>query len=100
MEIKIGIAEELAKPTTCPECGSLHEMAAALDDLEERPARPKDFVVCYDCQTVSIFDEDMILRMPTEAQIIGLSFTEIRRYQKTVTNIKALVAKSQEDEHE
>jgi len=100
MKIKIGIAEELAKPTTCPECGAVHEMAAALDDEADRLARPEDFVVCYDCQTVSVFDEDMTLRMPTEAQIIDLSFTEIGKFQKTVTDIKTLVAKSREDERE
>ena len=100
MKIKIGIAEELAKPTTCPECGAVHELAAALDDLEDRLARPEDFVVCYDCQTVSVFDKDMILRMPTEAQIIDLSFTEIGKFQKTVTDIKALVAEGREDERE
>lgn len=87
----------LPKEVTCPECKATHDMATNMnpDDFDNPVAG--DLVLCWDCQTINIYTEELELRSLTEAELMELSLTELGQYQSMITEAKAAML---EDKHE
>ena len=51
--------------STCPYCGALNDRASSLDDVIPEPG---SCTVCFYCSMVSVFADDMSLRVITAAE--------------------------------
>jgi hypothetical protein len=54
-------------PSLCPGCGAF--LDAATSTLAPARPEPKDFTICINCARVLIWDENMQLRLASEADI-------------------------------
>lgn len=73
-------------PTDCPECGKLLDGAAAPGSDAEPKAG--DFSICFGCQFIHVFNEDLSLRAPTEEDLMDLPLDVVSRYQRILTGAK------------
>ena len=51
----------------CPFCGTYHNAATDTDFGGSMPC-PGDIAVCFDCTAVAVYDDDLRLRRPTDAE--------------------------------
>ena len=69
----------------CPFCAARATGALGMPGSDERP-RPDDINVCFYCHEVSIWDDEMELRRPTEGErISALLHDETRKAIQAVT---------------
>lgn len=54
-------------PGVCPCCGRTHDAATNALDNHKLPI-PGDITVCIDCAAISIFDDQLVRRLPTAAE--------------------------------
>jgi hypothetical protein len=78
------------EPSHCPTCDrAYNSVTHPTADLSPRPG---DATICIGCQDVFIFDSDLNLRKPTQAELLGLPLLELSKYQRAL-----IVAKSRGD---
>jgi hypothetical protein len=68
--MQLGDANRL-KPSKCPSCGKKLDGASKLGGNNERP-KPGNVSICSDCCNISIFDENMDLRLPTPEERVEI----------------------------
>lgn len=51
--------------TTCPSCGSKHDACSAIGYDEPQVPDPGNISLCIDCGDLSVFDDNLELRLPT-----------------------------------
>lgn len=73
-------------PSPCPDCGKMQDGAYAPD--HEALPKPGDISVCISCYGVSIFGDDMMRRLPTEADIEEMPLDDLSRYQHALKELK------------
>jgi hypothetical protein len=66
-------------PSPCPFCMRAHD-AASLYGADVRPPEPGDMAVCLECREVAVFDGDLILRKPTDAELVQAAGTDELRH--------------------
>ena len=54
-------------PAECPNCGTVHDMASAVDDNVW--PKPGDASICIMCGHLSVFDEHLKLRHMTDDEV-------------------------------
>ena len=72
---------------SCPSCGK--KLNAATHPTEDVTPSPGDVTICFGCQDLLIFTEDLGLRRPTEAEIEAFPLDEISRYQRALRELKS-----------
>lgn len=75
------------KACPCTVCGRLMEGATPMDAAEHVTPRPGDVAICFDCQHVMLYADDLTLRDPTDAEIVTLNDSPIVR--ATLTALSA-----------
>lgn len=71
-------------PASCPNCGAVHNMAAAVDESARMPS-PGDASICIKCGHLCVYDEHLDLRDPT-----GDEFVKIAGDERIVAALTAL----------
>ena len=61
-------------PTTCPYCGRMNDLHGDAAGTDATPS-PGDSSLCWECFNVSIFAEDLSLRLPTAKELKELDGT-------------------------
>lgn len=80
----------LDKPITCPYCGYVANCASNVGDDELRPD-VGDPNICVRCVELSVYGDDLQLRLPTHSDIENYSaetLQEIAFLQNTLLSIK------------
>ncbi len=70
----------------CPSCGE--RCAVASTGMTDHRPEPGDFSICINCQGLHVFDCNIRLRHPTEAEIGKLPLVFLQRYQAAITATK------------
>lgn len=73
-------------PSPCPNCKKVSDMAYGPNS--DDPPTPGDVSICLYCQSISVFDEDLILREPTEEEILEMPLDEISHLQRKLKEAK------------
>lgn len=71
--------------SSCPNCGHIHNGALAANS--DVPPKPGDFTICMDCRAVSVYDADMSLKEPSEADLLDMPLVDIARAQKALKDV-------------
>jgi hypothetical protein len=74
--------------TICHVCGHKNDGALEGNDTGDAP-ESGDVSICIKCQTVCIFNDDMSLREPTEADILEMPWDQISRLQRVLKELHA-----------
>lgn len=76
----------------CPYCGyMMDETSSAFGDYDPGAGAMS---ICFECVKVSIFDDDLKLRLPTpEEEFIILTFPAIKRAQEGIQYVKRKMAR-------
>ena len=62
----------------CPFCGHLLDMAMCSPSTPEATPSPGDLSLCINCGGLTIFTEDMGMRVPTDAEMAqAMSYPEV-----------------------
>jgi len=71
----------------CPYCGfKMDGTTSAFGDCD---ATPGAMSICYECTKVSIFDDNLMMRLPTEEEeFIILTFPAVKRAQEGIRYVK------------
>lgn len=56
----------------CPNCDEPNDYAGAVDGSDAKP-RPGDASICWRCGHLCVFDEDLRLKNPSDAQITAIA---------------------------
>ena len=75
------------EPSPCPTCGKVVDFAT--HPTEDVTPSPGDATICFGCQDILVFAEDLTLRTPTADELGQLPLLEISRYQRALTAIKS-----------
>lgn len=62
------LGKEIEMPEAeCPNCGALNDTASPFD--EDAEPKPGDASICIMCGHLSVFDDNLVLRNPTDEEI-------------------------------
>lgn len=70
MKIKKMLKKFLPNNIVCPHCGYVANCSSNLEDEDLRPV-PGDPNICVDCVELSLYDDDLQLRLPTTDELNG-----------------------------
>lgn len=74
-------------PVSCPTCGK--NLDAATHPTEDVSPSPGDVTICYGCQDILIFTDELGLRNVTEEDIPDLPLELVSRYQAALLKVRA-----------
>jgi hypothetical protein len=64
---KTGVQKETPmRPAACPSCELV--LVGAMSVAEEASPKPDDVTVCIMCGQICVYTEEMVLRLPTQAE--------------------------------
>lgn len=70
----------------CPDCGYTANAATNLEDEEQMP-EPGDCSLCIKCAGIAVFNDDLMLRSPTEEELLNLP-SEISAVQQLIVKLR------------
>lgn len=78
---------------SCPHCGRVLESVSAMDDGKVVKANPQpgQFIVCYGCAAINVFDEKMQQRAATDEEIGALSHENRQELAAAKRLVKMLI---------
>lgn len=85
---------KFAKPnlqpnSTCPTCGYVMN-ASSCADTDPRPPEPGDISLCLCCGELLVFDQEMLLRVPSIGEIMDFSPANYEMIERTQRAIRAV----------
>lgn len=75
-------------PSPCYSCKRVNDRASMMGD---RSPKPGDIGICFYCHTINIYDGNLILREPTEAELLSIdeiTMKEIKLYTDAIVLIR------------
>lgn len=83
------IAHRVPK-SPCPSCGHIHDGALASNEEGVEGPKPNDYTICLKCRAVNVYGEGLLLREPTEADLLAMDTLAISRAQRLLAKAKEL----------
>lgn len=67
--------DDSPSPQACPHCGTMLDCATPI--TSENAPYAGAVSVCIECQGINIFDDDTLLRLPTDAELAELRASSV-----------------------
>lgn len=65
------VKDHKMSPASCPNCGEIHD--GALNAEGNRKPKWGDIFICIECHHIGIFDNNLQLRNPTDAEMVDIA---------------------------
>lgn len=66
------LKEHRVRSFACLHCGKILDAASGVDD-DDMPPKPGDVSICFYCGNIAVFGDNLLLRQPTDKEIIALA---------------------------